>query len=583
MTQQNLLELAKQGDPQAIAALMNRSLQPKGIVATVERQGDRLRVLLEATQLPNREAMTLFVQKGIVNLGIPLIRSIDIQGRQTGSDQPVWQQQVNLSESTETPTTATAATDLPRPIAPPPRPIPPPVPPLRPVSPPLPRIATSNLKPEDDLKPEDPLESGDTVKPENDLGSRNALEFRDALEQRLTPDNPDADLLPDSEITEQPIATQPTPRAIISDPQAADTQVADSIGEEMALGNIAPVNIAPGSGDRPDLQESVQSNHLDQLVPVPDNVHAGAINEPDLQAEADLSVEPTVDQPVRRSSGQSFAVPIVLLLLAGWIGAIVGYAMWSALTAPTSPSPVESPTVPPPLPLPTPTPPLRSPVSQVDLIDSYQAALRRGTQAERLAQSAQSVDDWSLVVSQWQQAISLLQAVPLSSPSRGAAQARLSQYQSSLAAAQQRAATLPGTISALPPGATLTVSNDISCPAIASTPESQAVELSNVQFKRNATDPTHDSIIGCITNNTNQAIVHVSVSYQGSSTHNPNLMQSGYSALGFSNLASRQTVPFRSRFEISPDVTNLNIKSIYWTPPGTSVQQQVNTSIALAR
>jgi hypothetical protein len=549
MTQQNLLELAKQGDPQAIAALMNRSLQPKGIVATVERQGDRLQVLLEATQLPNREAMTLFVQKGIVSLGIP-IRSIDIQGRQTGSDQPVWQQQVNLTESAATALMATpTATALPRPIAPPSRPIPPPVPPLRPVSPlaPLPRIATGNLEPENGPVSEDDLVSGDN------------LISRNTLEQRLTPDDPDAALEPDPEVAEQPIAAQPAPQVI-----SFDNQAADSLIEE-----IAPVN-----SDRPDFQEPDQR---DQSILAADDAQTGVIDEP-LQAEA----EPTVDPPARRSSGQSFAVPIVLLLLIGWIGAIVGYALWSALTAPIPPNPVESPTVPPPLPLPTPTPLLRSLVSQADLIDPYQAALRRGTQAERLAQSAQSVHDWGLVVSQWQQAIELLQEIPFSSLNRGAAQARLLQYQSSLAAAQQRAATLPGTMNTLPV-TTLTVSDDISCPAIASTPESQPVELNHVQFKPNAADPTHDAIIGCVTNHTNQAIVHVAVSYQGSSVNNPNLMDSGYSALGFSNLAPRQTVPFRSRFELSPDVTNLNIKLIYWTPPGTSVLKQVNASIALAR
>lgn len=31
MTQQNLLELAKQGNPKAIALMLNRSLQPKSI------------------------------------------------------------------------------------------------------------------------------------------------------------------------------------------------------------------------------------------------------------------------------------------------------------------------------------------------------------------------------------------------------------------------------------------------------------------------------------------------------------------------------------------------------------------------
>lgn len=39
MIQLNLLELARQGDAKAIAALMNRSLQAKGITAKATLQG----------------------------------------------------------------------------------------------------------------------------------------------------------------------------------------------------------------------------------------------------------------------------------------------------------------------------------------------------------------------------------------------------------------------------------------------------------------------------------------------------------------------------------------------------------------
>ena len=40
--QQNLLELAKQGNSRAITALINRSLQPKGITAKVNLKGSCL-------------------------------------------------------------------------------------------------------------------------------------------------------------------------------------------------------------------------------------------------------------------------------------------------------------------------------------------------------------------------------------------------------------------------------------------------------------------------------------------------------------------------------------------------------------
>ncbi len=107
MTQLNLLELAQQGDPQAIADLMNQSLQPRGMTATVERAGDNLSVLLEADQVPNRQTLTAFVHRGISNLGIESIRSVKVLGQQTGTNLPVWTQDLTL----ELPTTAAEAID----------------------------------------------------------------------------------------------------------------------------------------------------------------------------------------------------------------------------------------------------------------------------------------------------------------------------------------------------------------------------------------------------------------------------------------------------------------------------------------
>ncbi len=107
MTQSNLLELAQQGDPQAIAALMNQSLQPRGMTATVERMGNHLSVLLEADQVPNRQTLTAFVHRGISNLGIESIRSVKVLGQQTGTNLPVWTQDLTL----EPPTTAAEAID----------------------------------------------------------------------------------------------------------------------------------------------------------------------------------------------------------------------------------------------------------------------------------------------------------------------------------------------------------------------------------------------------------------------------------------------------------------------------------------
>jgi TIR domain len=91
-----LLHLAQQGDAQAIADLMNQTLRPRGMTATVERTGGTLSVVLESEQIPNRLTLTAFVYRGISNLEVKSIRSITVKGQQTGSNLPVWTEDMTL-------------------------------------------------------------------------------------------------------------------------------------------------------------------------------------------------------------------------------------------------------------------------------------------------------------------------------------------------------------------------------------------------------------------------------------------------------------------------------------------------------
>jgi hypothetical protein len=100
MTQLDLIEQAKQGDPSAIAALMNKSLQPKGMTALVDRHDDRLEVTLAAERVPNRQALTAFVEKGISNLGIQIIKSVRVMGQQIGAESPAWTHELHLQTPT---------------------------------------------------------------------------------------------------------------------------------------------------------------------------------------------------------------------------------------------------------------------------------------------------------------------------------------------------------------------------------------------------------------------------------------------------------------------------------------------------
>jgi len=96
MTQPNLLELAKQGDAQAIASLINRQLQPKGITVKVALKDACLQIMVESAQVPNQQALVAFLRKGITGLTTASIERVKIYGRQAGEEFPAWNQEFEL-------------------------------------------------------------------------------------------------------------------------------------------------------------------------------------------------------------------------------------------------------------------------------------------------------------------------------------------------------------------------------------------------------------------------------------------------------------------------------------------------------
>ncbi|MBW4492966.1 MAG: hypothetical protein KME26_07735 [Oscillatoria princeps RMCB-10] len=97
MAPPTLLELAQQGDPQAIAALLNRQLQPQGITAKVAVREGCLHVLLEsAQQPPDRQACVDFVRTELTSLEPESIDRAKVYGRKTGEKEPAWSQEFGL-------------------------------------------------------------------------------------------------------------------------------------------------------------------------------------------------------------------------------------------------------------------------------------------------------------------------------------------------------------------------------------------------------------------------------------------------------------------------------------------------------
>ncbi|GAP95260.1 type IV pilin-like G/H family protein [Leptolyngbya sp. NIES-2104] len=107
MEQSNLLELAKQGEPNAIAALMNAVLSPKGITAHAGMDEDCLCIFLESQKPLNQETLVAFIQKGLLELGNDSIRSVRAQGKRIGEEGVAWTREFTVRSTEPTSRVAT--------------------------------------------------------------------------------------------------------------------------------------------------------------------------------------------------------------------------------------------------------------------------------------------------------------------------------------------------------------------------------------------------------------------------------------------------------------------------------------------
>ncbi|MCC3414323.1 MAG: hypothetical protein JGK24_04245 [Microcoleus sp. PH2017_29_MFU_D_A] len=99
MTELNFQELAKQGNPQAIASWLNSQLPSEGIAASANLDGDCLDVILEAEQLPIEDTLVDFVREKLTDLQPNSIRKVKVEGRESGEIGAAWSQEFNLESS----------------------------------------------------------------------------------------------------------------------------------------------------------------------------------------------------------------------------------------------------------------------------------------------------------------------------------------------------------------------------------------------------------------------------------------------------------------------------------------------------
>lgn len=116
MPQSNFLELAKQGNIDAISALINCFMQPKGIIAKAKLNEGCLQVMLESNQVPDEKVSVDFISKTMSGLGGD-IKKVKIYGRKTGDRFPAWTQEfennsISKSFHSETNTSQSSASKL---------------------------------------------------------------------------------------------------------------------------------------------------------------------------------------------------------------------------------------------------------------------------------------------------------------------------------------------------------------------------------------------------------------------------------------------------------------------------------------
>jgi len=97
MANSQLLTQARKGDAIAIAALLNRSLQPQGIWARVETTAQGLIIALESPQAPPVEQIAQRIRTGLETLQPQGIAQVTVQGFALGDIEPAWIQHIGLT------------------------------------------------------------------------------------------------------------------------------------------------------------------------------------------------------------------------------------------------------------------------------------------------------------------------------------------------------------------------------------------------------------------------------------------------------------------------------------------------------
>jgi Zn-dependent protease with chaperone function len=106
MASQELIAQAQQGQPNAIAQLINQSLKSRGIQATVNWSGGTLQVMLVLNSNVSYTADKLvsIIRRGLTALASPRIQQVTVYAKSASEAVPLWSRQLDLSPVSQAPT-----------------------------------------------------------------------------------------------------------------------------------------------------------------------------------------------------------------------------------------------------------------------------------------------------------------------------------------------------------------------------------------------------------------------------------------------------------------------------------------------
>jgi|GEM_PF-1387770 len=96
-SQASILEKAKLGEPQAIAALLNRNLQPKGIMAKASVKNKCFWIMLEGAKTPPQKQLVEFIRQAFTKLEVDIYATVKIYGKCLNEEIPDWHEDIAIT------------------------------------------------------------------------------------------------------------------------------------------------------------------------------------------------------------------------------------------------------------------------------------------------------------------------------------------------------------------------------------------------------------------------------------------------------------------------------------------------------